>query len=357
VLRETRAAVLPRNFLEGLKMQFNRRTTLLGSLAMPFLSSPGRAAPAVEKIRLGQPTTSLSFLKIFAARALDTFAAESIQLEWASIPGGDPAVLAAVDSGDLELAAIGSDTALAAIAKGLPFKMVYTLLGKLPYDLTVSQAFLAKSGITVDAPLNKRLGVLETAVVGVSALGGAQDRVARWFAAQGGLNPRNIKLAVVGSPPALGAALQNGQIDAFVVSPPESAIAEAGGYGKVLVHPSKEIPGADIIPGLVLATRSEPTPEVRARIVRTLRAMNKAAAAVAADPNGVADKITAKFFGKVQPSIIAASVNALADGLDGDGLFSEPSIAALLKFSRETESATPKTNDFWTNSYAEAAAK
>jgi NitT/TauT family transport system substrate-binding protein len=330
---------------------------LLGALALPSLSSRGWAAPAVETIRLGQPTTSLSFLKVFAARALDTFAAESIQLEWASIPGGDPAVLAAVDSGNLDLAAIGSDTALVAIAKGLPFKVIYALLGKLPYDLTVSRAFLARSGVTVDSPLNRRLGVLDTAVVGVSALGGAQDRVARWFAVQGGLNPRNIKLAVVGSPPALGAAMENGQIDAFVLSPPESAIAEAEGYGKVLVHPSREIPGADDIPALVLATRSETTPEAREKIVRTLRAMNKAAAAVAADPSGVANKITAKFFGKVQPSIIAASVNALADGLGGDGLLSEQSIAALLKFSRETDSATPQSKDFWTNSYAEAAAK
>jgi NitT/TauT family transport system substrate-binding protein len=338
-------------------MRINRRTALLGTLAMPALVSRGWAAPALEKIRLGQPTNSLSFLKIFAARALDTFAAENIQLEWASIPGGDPAVLAAVDSGDLELAAIGSDTALAATAKGLPFKIIYTLMSKLPYDLTVSRAFLAKSGVTVDSPLNDRLGVLETAVIGVSALGGAQDRVARWFAAQGGLNPRHIKLAVIGSPAALGAAMENGQIDAFVLSPPESAIAEAQGYGKILVHAAREIPGADIIPSLVLATRSEPTPEVRARIVRTLRAMNKAAAAVAADPNGVADKITAKFFSKVQPSIIGASVNALADGLGGNGLLSETSIAGLLKFSRETDSAAPQTKDFWTNSYAEAAAK
>jgi ABC-type nitrate/sulfonate/bicarbonate transport system substrate-binding protein len=338
-------------------MPISRRTALLSALALPALSTRGWTAPALDKVRLGQPTTSLSFLKIFAARALDTFAAESIDLEWVSIPGGDPAVLAAVDSGDLELAAVGSDTALAAIAKGQPFKIVYTLMSKLPYDLTVSKAFLAKSGVALDSPLAQRLGVLETAVVGVSALGGAQDRVARWLASQGGLNPKNIKLAVVGSPAALGAALENGRIDAFVLSPPESAIAEARDYGKVLVHPSKEISGADIIPSLVLVARSEPTSEVQARITRTLRAMNKAADTVRATPDAVADKITEKFFPKVPTSIIRASVNALSDGLGGGGLLTERSIAALLKFSTQTGSATPQTQDFWTNSYAEAAAK
>jgi ABC-type nitrate/sulfonate/bicarbonate transport system substrate-binding protein len=327
-------------------MLINRRTALLSTLAIPALASRAWSQPAPDKVRLGQPTTSLSFLKIFAARALDTFAAENIALEWASIPGGDPAVLAAVDSGDLELAAVGSDTALAAIAKGQPFKIIYTLMSKLPYDLTVSKAFLAKSGVALDAPLNKRLGVLETAVVGVSALGGAQDRVARWLATQGGLSPKDVKLAVVGSPPALGAALENGRIDAFVLD-----------YGAVLVRPSKEIAGADIIPSLVLVAKSEPTPEVRARIVRTLRAMNAASDAVAADPNKVSDKITEKFFSKVSPSIIRASVNALADGLGGNGRLTDETIAALLKFSTQTGGAAPQAKDFWTNSYVEAALK
>ncbi|MDB5564123.1 MAG: transporter substrate-binding protein [Tardiphaga sp.] len=339
------------------KMLINRRTALLSTLAIPALASRAWSQPAPDKVRLGQPTTSLSFLKIFAARALDTFAAENIALEWASIPGGDPAVLAAVDSGDLELAAVGSDTALAAIAKGQPFKIIYTLMSKLPYDLTVSKAFLAKSGVALDAPLNKRLGVLETAVVGVSALGGAQDRVARWLATQGGLSPKDVKLAVVGSPPALGAALENGRIDAFVLSPPESAIAVDKDYGTVLVRPSKEIAGADIIPSLVLVAKSEPTPEVRARIVRTLRAMNAASDAVAADPNKVSDKITEKFFSKVSPSIIRASVNALVDGLGGNGRLTNETIAALLKFSTQTGGAAPQAKDFWTNSYVEAALK
>lgn len=338
-------------------MLINRRTAILSGLAAPALLSRAWAQATPDKIRLGQPTNSLSFLKTFASRALDTFAAENIVLEYASVPGGDPAVLAAVDSGDLELAAVGSDTALAAIAKGQPFKIIYTLMNRLPYELTVSKAFLAKSGVAIDAPLDKRLGVLQTAVVGVTALGGAQDRVARWLATQGGIDPKTIKLAAVGSPPALGAALENGRIDAFVLSPPESTIAVDRDYGVVLVHPAKEIAGTDKIPSLVLAARAEPTPEVRDRIVRSLRAMNEASSAVLADPDKAADKIAEKFFSKIPVSIIRASVNTLADGLTGEGRFSDESIAALLKFSTQTGGAAPQAKDFWTNSYVEAALK
>jgi NitT/TauT family transport system substrate-binding protein len=338
-------------------MFISRRAAILSALATPALVSRAWSQTTPNVIRMGQPTNSLSFLKTFASRALDTFAAENITLEYAAVPGGDPAAFAAVDSGDLDLAAVGSDTALAAIAKGQPFQIIYTLMNRLPYDLTVSKAFLAKSEIAADAPLNKRLSVLQTAVVGVTALGGAQDRVARWLAVQGGIDPKAIKLATVGAPPALGAALENGRIDAFVLSPPESAIAVDRDYGVVLVRPSKEIAGTDNIPSLVLAARTEPTAEVRERIVRSLRAMNRASSEVLADPNKAADAIAEKFFSKIPTPIIRASVSALADGLAGEGRFSGASIAALLKFAAQTGGTATQTKDFWTNSYVEAALK
>jgi len=338
-------------------MLISRRTAVLSGLALPALSSRVFSQSGPVKIRLGQPTTSLSYAKIFAARALDTFPAEDVAFEWVSIPGGDPAVLAAVDSGDLELAAVGSDTALAAIAKGQPFKIIYTLMSKLPYDLTVSKTYLAKSGIAIDAPLKTRLGVMKDAVIGVSALGGAQDRVARWMAVQGDLDPKALKLAVVGSPPALGAALENGRIDAFVLSPPESTLAVEKDYGAVLVRPSKEIPGASVIPSLVLVAKADPTPTIRAGLISTMRAMNKAAEATRADPDAVADKIREKFFPKLAPGIIRSSINAMADGLGGDGRLTDEAIAGMLKFSAQTGSAAPQGKDFFTNDYVDAALK
>lgn len=334
----------------------DRRTILLSALATPLLATPDWAATA-GKVRIGLPTNSLSYVKIFAARALDTFAAQNVAMEFAMVPGGDPTVLAAVDSGDLDLAAVGGDSSLAAIAKGQPFKLIYTLMNRLPYVLTVSNKYLEKVGVSKDAALEKRIGVMADAVIGVTALGGAQDRVARWLALQGGLQPKAIKLAVVGAPAALGAALEAGRIDAFVLSPPESVIAGSKGYGTVLVDPAKEFARSAVLPSLVLAGRSEVAPPLQDSIVRSLRAMNAAANAVHDDPQGVADKIAAKFFSKVEPSIIRQSVKSLADGVSGDGHLSAESIAALVKFATQTGNPAPTTGDFWTDSLAEAAEK
>ena len=118
-------------------------------------------------------------------------------------PGGDPTALAALDAGDIDLAAVGSDTALAAIAKGQPFLMVYDLMSKVSLELVVSPALMARTGVTPDDALPKRLAAMKGAVIGVSAVGGAQDRMARWLARQGGLGPDDIQVALVGGPPAI----------------------------------------------------------------------------------------------------------------------------------------------------------
>ena len=335
-------------------MLIDRRATLMSLSAFPFVGTPALAA---DRVKMGQATTALSFVKIFAARALDTFSAQDLALDWAIIPGGDPPALAAVDSGDLELAATGSDTPLSAIAKGQPFKIIYSLMSKFPYELTVSNAFLAKSGIKKDDPLSARIAALKTALVGVSAVGGAQDRAARWLATKGGVDPKSVRVALIGGPPALGAALESGRIDAFMLSPPENVIAETNGYGTILVKPFKEIDGTKGIPSLVLVSLATPKSDTKERIVKTLRALNKATDALLADPNGVSDRIQEKFFPKVSPAVMRTSINSLLDGLGDNGQLTAQSAQQLLTFTADIGGAAPTTPDFWTNEYAQAALK
>ena len=91
-----------------------RRTLLAAATA--FAARPARAAGA-RTLRLGQATPAVSFLPVAAARTLGSFTAQGLTLDWAAIPGGDPACLAALDSGDIDMAAVGSETLLNAVAK------------------------------------------------------------------------------------------------------------------------------------------------------------------------------------------------------------------------------------------------
>lgn len=306
------------------------RRTLIAAIA----AAAARPARAAGVVRIGQATASLSFLPLWSARALGSFAAEGLDLDWAAIPGGDPAALAALDSGDLDLAAVGADTLLAAMAKGQPYRAVGTLMDRVTLDLVASADFMAKRKIAPGDPLPQRLRALDGAVIGVGAVGGAQDRAVRWLATRGGLDPKSMQVALVGGPPALQAALQNGRIDAFVLSPPEGQIAEAGGYGRRLIGMADDFAELRDVPFLLLAAKS-PVADP-GRIVGTLRALAAADAALLAAPDKVADAIRAKFFPKIDPAIIRAGVAALKPGIAAKGAFGPGGAQAMLDFARQS---------------------
>lgn len=313
-----------------------------------------RTARAADTVRIGQATTSLSFLPLWAARALDTFGKQNLSLQWAAIPGGDPACLAALDAGDLDLAAVGGDTLLAAVAKGQPFQVVATVMDRVTLDLVASKPFLERTKVAPGDPLQQRLAALKGALVGVSAVGGAQDRAVRWLASHGGIDPKSVQVALVGGPPALQAALANGRVEAFILSPPEAQIAEAGGYGRKLVSMADDFPELGEVPFLVLAAKT-PVPDP-ARIVGALKALVAADEAIGENPAKVADAIQAKFFAKIDPAIIRAGVETMRAGVARKGAMDPGQAERMLQFARQSGVSVGdlRPRQFWTATYTDA---
>lgn len=335
------------------------RFRMMAALAAAMLIAV--PAMAQEKVRIGQATAALSFTPIWAARALDTFKAQGLDLQWSTIAGGDPTTLAALDSGDIDFAAVGSETALQAIAKGQPFQLVYSLMSTMTLELVVSNDFLARTGVSPSDPLDKRIKALKGALIGVSAVRGAQDRVARWLIQQGGLDPMaDLKVANIGAPPAIRAALENKQIDGFVLSPPEGVLTEQSKAGKVLVKLGREFPELQTLHFLVLVAKRPVDGAKQELAIKTLRALTLASLTTLVDTRDVAAKIQSKFFPKIESEIILAAIQSMKPGLARIGRFTAPEIAYLLKFTADTGGAMERQLDavqgegqFWTNAFVD----
>lgn len=320
-------------------------------------------AAAQQTVRIGQATSALSFMPIWGARALDTFAPNGLSLTIAVVPGGDPNALAALDSGDIDLAAVGSEAVLRAAAKGQPFQIVSSLMSKVTLELVVSKEFLEKAGVKPTDPLPKRLAALKGALVGVSSIGGAQDTAARWLAAKGGLDPKtDIKVAQVGNPPALLAALENKRIDAFVLSPPQGFLAEASGAGVVLVKMGDDFPALANLPFLVLVAKKPADEKATDLTVRTLKALRAASADLVAKPEPTALAIQSKFFAKASPESIVSAVKAMASGVADGGRLNAEGFQNLIAFAKEVGTdlgkdydAKAMENDIWTNAFIDKA--
>ncbi|MGI4950284.1 MAG: ABC transporter substrate-binding protein [Janthinobacterium lividum] len=314
-------------------------------------------AQAPAKVRIGQATPAVSFLPIQAARALGSFPAAGLDLDWAAIPGGDPACLAALDSGDIDLAAVGSETLLNAIAKGQPYQMVASLMSKVSLELVLSNKAIEHTGVSpADDPLEKRLAALKGLTVGVSAIGGTQDRAARWLARQAGIDPKTgVSIAMAGPPPALQAAMEAGRIDAFVLSPPEGLLAEDARIGQVLIRMGDEFPALKGVPSLVLAVKTPVDAARRALVVETCKALRAACTALLADPPGTAAKIQAALYPRIKAPVLQAAVLGLRTGIAGHGRIDPASIPALLAYAGDAATGLDPKSAFWTNEYWDAA--
>jgi NitT/TauT family transport system substrate-binding protein len=335
-----------------------RALTLAAALSL----LPGLAS-AQQPVRIAQGFASLSFLPLWGARALNTFAPQGLNGTVLSSPGGDPAALAALDAGDADLAAVGTESALRAVAKGQPFEIVYNLMSKVTLELVVAPSLLEKAGVKPGDPLEKRLAALKGATVGVAAVGGTQETAARWLAAKGGHDPKNdIKVAQVGSPVALQAALEHKRIDAFVLSPPEGYLAAKSGAGTVLVSLGDDFPLLADQPYLVLVAKKPIDDKASELIVKTVRAMQAASTALVKDPEPTALAIQKQFFAKADPAAIVAAIKAMNSGVAGGGKLDVQAFQNQLVFSREVGTnfgkdfdAAASQNDLWTNSFVERA--
>jgi NitT/TauT family transport system substrate-binding protein len=331
-------------------------------IAASLLTMP-LPAIAQQTIRIGQGVSTLSFLPLWSARALNTFAPQGLTANAVVIPGGDAAALAALDAGDIDLAAVGSETLMRASAKGQPFEMIYSLMSKVTLDLVVAPALLDRAGVTPGDPLPKRLAALKGAVVGVSAIGGAQEAAARWLAAKGGLDPKNdIKVAQVGNPVAIQAALENKRIDAFVLSPPEGYLAEKAATGKILVSLGSAFPELANQPYLVLAVKTPVDEAKAALIVKTARAMQAASAALREKPDETALVIQKQFFPKADPDAIVTAVKSLSGGIAEGGKIDMEGVQNALTAAKDvgidfgkTLDAKASENELWTNRFVDAA--
>jgi NitT/TauT family transport system substrate-binding protein len=334
------------------------------SLAAILLLLPTLAS-AQQTVRIAQGFASLSFLPLWGARALNTFALQGLTATVLNSPGGDPSALAALDAGDADLAAVGTESALRAVAKGQPFEIVYNLMSKVTLEVVVAPSLLEKAGVKPGDPLEKRIAALKGATVGVAAVGGTQETAARWLAAKGGLDPKaDIKVAQVGSPVALQAALENKRIDAFVLSPPEGFLAAKSGAGTVLVSLGDDFPLLADQPYLVLVAKKPIDDKASELIVKTARALQGASTALVAEPEGTAQAIQKQFFAKADPAAITSAVKAMNGGVAGEGKLDVQAFKNQLVFSKEVGTvfgkdfdAATSQNDLWTNSFVERARK
>jgi NitT/TauT family transport system substrate-binding protein len=329
------------------------------ALALPLAACGGGASGGGGDGLTPVTVTSLpsAFLaSLYIAEQDGIFEREGLDVTIVELQSGADGVPAVV-SGEAQIADLGFDDLATLAAEGeTNLIMVHNLVSRVTFTLVMNPDVARERGVTRESPIEQRFAALRGLRLGVTAPGAASDKYMRYYLRQAGLDPeRDAEVIAIGDGASLLAALETGQIDAYQLSPPTPYVAQAEGFGTVLIDgPAGDIPQfADFAYTGFAANRewAEQNPE-QARAFG--RALDAAMQQVQADPHAAAAKVVDRMSAGDLP-VIQQTLDALLPALSADGCFDAEAIRATLATMHEVEitetAGDPAEGALWTNAY------
>jgi NitT/TauT family transport system substrate-binding protein len=235
--------------------------------------------------------------------------------------------------------------------------MMHNVLNRVTLTLVMRSELADELGVSRDSPLDERLQALEGLTLGITSPGATSDDFMQYYLRRVGLEPdRDAEIVAMGGGPSLLAALETGQIDAYHLSPPTPFIAEAEGFGTILVNgPEGDVPEfADFVYTAWATNRgwAEENPEAT---MAFSRAIARGVERSHEDPEAAAE-IAAEFLGAEFDETLA-SLEAMLPAMPESGCLSEEemgeSLATLFEAEISDVEGDPSEGAYWTNEYAE----
>jgi ABC-type nitrate/sulfonate/bicarbonate transport system substrate-binding protein len=337
------------------------RSTILGAtlaLALPLAACGGDAGGG-EGGRTAITVSSLpsAFLApLYIAEKDGIFEREGLDVTIVELQSGADGVPAAI-SGSSQYADLGFDDLATLAAEGEDsLVMVHNLVRRVTFTLVMNPDVARERGVSRESPIEARYAALKGLRLGVTSPGAASDKYMRYYLREAGLDPeRDAEIIAIGDGASLLAALETHQIDAYQLSPPTPYVAQAGGFGTVLIDgPSGDVPRfADFAYTGFAANRewAAANPEAARAFSR---ALNAAMEQVLADPHAAAAKIVDRMSAGDLP-VLQQTLDALAPALSADGCFDAAAIQSTLTVMHQVEiidtAGDPAESVLWTNAY------
>lgn len=272
-------------------------------------------AQGLEKVRIGMPSLSLSFVAPQVAHVKGYFREEGIDAEIIRIP--TIVGIVAVTTREIGYTtAVGA--ALRSGVKGLPLKVVTYFNGK-PLHVLVARREL------------KSVADLRGKVVGFASYGDSTEFMLRAMLAQAGMTlEKDIQAFQVSGSGQRVQTLLAGKLDAAVLPPPFNFEAESKGFARLMT-------AADVFETSVsgLAAHNETLKEKPAQVKKMLRALLKAQTFMRGN-KADSVRILADWL-KLEPSIAQASYDIYVKGMTSNGIVGDRVLESDIERARKDQ--------------------
>jgi NitT/TauT family transport system substrate-binding protein len=231
-----------------------------------------------------------------------------------------------VSTGQVDVSYAATEVVIQAQDQGRDLLQIHPLVSTFTLNTVVSNAAWEESGLSDDATIEERLDAFSRMTIGYTSPGSPTDRYSRMFMQMAGINPEQEgTLVSVGGVPGLHAALETGQIDAFMLTPPGSTQPELEGYGRSFIRGTDgEIPGLEDFSDSAFGARAEwlEDPENREAAIRLIVGLIRAAQLIHDDPETAMDHLEA-YYPDMDRSIMAAGLEDMTPAIPTDPMLSE----------------------------------
>jgi NitT/TauT family transport system substrate-binding protein len=330
-----------------------RQSAPLAALAL-VLSACGSDSGRTQVTVTSLPSAFLA--SMYVAEKQGMFEKEGLDVKIVELQSGVDGVSALV-SGTAQFADMGLDDIATLAEEGEDsVVMTHNILGRVTFTLVMNPDIAKERGVTRESPIEERYAALKGLKLGVTSPGAATDKYLRYYLREAGLDPeRDAEIIAIGDGASLLAALETGQIDAYHLSPPTPYVAEAEGFGTVLIDgPAGDVPlfSDYVYTGWAVNRQwAEENPEAAKGFSR---ALTEAMKTVADDPAAAAEEIVDRMSAD-DVDIIAKTLDALLPALSKDGCFDPAAVETTLTTMHDIElipeAGDPAEDALWTNAY------
>ncbi len=287
---------------------------LSAAAAISLLASASALAQPLEKVRVGMPSFSLSFVAPKVAQAKGFFQAEGLEVEL--IQMATNITIVALTTKDIDYST-ASGAVLRSAVRGLPVKVVMYFNGRALHVLVAKREV---NGI----------GELRGKVVGFAGYGDTTEFMLRAIFRRANMDlEKDVQaLAISGSGPRL-TALLTGKVDAAILPPPYNFEAEAKGFKRLIAAADVFESGTSGLGVLIDKLRENP-----GQVRRMIRALLKTQSFMKENKSDSV-RIIADWL-KLDPAVAAASYDLYVRGLSLDGLVGEKTLQFDIDRARES---------------------
>jgi ABC-type nitrate/sulfonate/bicarbonate transport system substrate-binding protein/enamine deaminase RidA (YjgF/YER057c/UK114 family) len=210
----------------------SRRNLILGALTAPSIVR----AQGLTKVKITQPSESLSYMPIYVGRARNFFKEAGIDLELVVTRGDGPDVQALMAK-EVEFVATPPHHLYTLYLQNRRLLGVCGILGRCGINMVISKDAAAERNVSENSPFEQKLAALKGLTFGVSTPGSLTYNMGLYYILRAGLKPQ-VDAKVVGTGVGLAslAAMKNKIANASMFPSPTADEAVHLGFADWLIN-------------------------------------------------------------------------------------------------------------------------